>query len=145
MAHSPAYCTAADLLALAIADESELIQLTDRAGLGIIDEARVIAAAETAAIEIDPYLAPRTPVPLASVPDPVRRLACVLTRFYLYTQDPTEHVQRQYDSAIKTLTAIAKGGILIGAEVPAPPADDGPQFGSIAPVWHRDPASGGLG
>lgn len=141
--HVPPYCTAQDLIALRIATVEELVQLTGP-GLGVIDEAEVAGAAEAAAIEIDPYLAGKTAVPLASVPDPVRRLACVLTRFNLYTFDPPEHVQRQYDASIRTLRGIADGILQIGALVPAPAGDDGPQFDAIAPVWGRDRDSGGL-
>lgn len=141
--HDPAYCTAADLIALRVATEEELIQLTG-AGLGVIDEGAVSAAAETAAIEIDPYLAGKTAVPLAEVPDPVRRLACILTRYNLYTSDPTEHVQRQYDAAIRTLRGIADGTLQIGASVPALPEDDGPQFDALPPVWGRNSTTGGL-
>ncbi|AUB85166.1 gp436 family protein [Candidatus Thiodictyon syntrophicum] len=146
MAHSPAYCTSADLLAMHIADEAELIQLTDSAGLGVIDEAKVAGAAETAAVEIDPYLEARTSVPLTVVPGAIRRLAAVLTRFYLYSQAPTEHVQRQYDAAIKSLEAMAAGKIGFGAapaEVPAAPPEPGLQWESGAHAWGRD-SGGGL-
>jgi len=140
--HSPPYCTAQDLLDLRLCTEAELIQLTDTQGLGVIDAPTVAAAAETAAIEIDPYLAAKTPVPLTVVPAPVVRLAGVLTRFYLYSQAPTEHVQRQYDAAIRSLEQIAKGQLLVGAEVPAP-SPEAVQWESVPTVWGRG-SDGGL-
>ena len=140
--HAPPYCTLQDLLDLRLCTEAELIQLTDTDGQGAIDEAAVAGAAETAAIEIDPYLASKTAVPLAAVPAPVVRLAGVLTRYYLYVHAPTEHVQRQYDAAIRTLERIASGQILIGADVPAP-SSDGMQWESIPVVWGRG-SGGGL-
>jgi len=146
MSHSPPYCTAADLVAMRLMDETELLQLTDTAGLGVIDEAAVAGAAETAAIEIDPYLAPVATVPLTVVPPAVCRLACILTRFYLYHHSPTEHVQKQYDAAIKTLGLMAAGTIGFGAApaaTPQPPAEPQFQFDAGARAWGRD-SGGGL-
>lgn len=139
--HSPAYCTQDDLLALRICTEVELIQLTDAGGLGVIDAEAVAAAAETAAIEIDPYLAPRATVPLASVPDPIKRLACVLTRYYLYTGGPTDHVADQYKAAIRTLERMASGEIGIGAAGLTPDAS-GAEWTSSPGAWGRGEGGG---
>ncbi|WP_295582275.1 DUF1320 domain-containing protein [uncultured Lamprocystis sp.] len=139
------YCTQADLLRLRLTTEAELLQLTDPSGLGVIDTAAVSAAAVSASIEIDPYLAPRLSVPLTTVPAPVCRLAGILTVYALYGLAPTEHRQRQYEAAIKTLTGIAAGTLSIGAGDTAapPPADPAVQWGSEPAAWGRG-AEGGL-
>lgn len=139
------YCTLADLLRLRLATEAELIQLTDPAGLGTIDEDAVTAAAISASIEIDPYLAPRLAVPLTTVPEPVCRLAGILTVYSLYGLAPTEHRQRQYEAALKTLSQIAAGTLSIGAETAAAPAPagDSVRWGSEPAAWGRG-ADGGL-
>ena len=138
------YCTLADLLRLRLATEAELIQLTDTAGLGVIDADAVTAAATAAAIECDPYLAARLSVPLTTIPEPVVRLAGILTVYHLYGLAPTEHRQRQYEAAIKTLTQIAAGTLRLGTEASTPPpADDAVQWGSTPAAWGRG-ADGGL-
>lgn len=136
------YCTLADLLRLRIATDAELIQLTDPSGLGVIDTAAVSAAAVAASIEIDPYLAPRLTVPLTTVPEPVCRLAGILTVYNLYGLAPTEHRQRQYEAAIKTLASIAAGTLSVGAGETAAPADATVQWGSEPAAWGRGPGGG---
>lgn len=137
------YCTLADILALRIATEAELIQLTDAGGLGVIDESAVEAAAAAASIEIDPYLSPRMTLPLTSVPDPVRRWAAILTVYQLYGLAPTEHRQRQYEAAIKALTQVASGTLSLGVAESTVSTPDSILWGSEPAAWGRG-TDGGL-
>lgn len=69
------YCTQADLVREF--GTEELVQLTDRADppTGQIDAERVAQAIETATAEINVYLEGRYPLPLASTPTVLRRVA----------------------------------------------------------------------
>lgn len=149
--HSPAYCTLADLQALPVS-ETELLQLTDPDNTGAIDAVMVAHAAETAASEIDTYLAARVTVPLASVPATVVRLAAILTRYYLHHSQPTELVQTQYDRAVSLLGRLADGKASLGIEPEATAGADseadlaggGVLWETGAHVWTRNSTTGGL-
>ena len=98
-------------------DEAELIQLTDSACLGVIDDEVVNAAIADADAEINSYLTAYD-LPLAVVPVNFVRMSSDIARYYLYEDRPTETVQKRYDDAIKYLMMIAKGIILLDTGIP---------------------------
>ena len=61
-----AYCTYNDLLGMI--DESEVIQATDDAGTGVVNQEHVTAAINAADSEIDGYLAGRYTLPISPAP-----------------------------------------------------------------------------
>jgi phage gp36-like protein len=86
--------------------EAELIQLTDAAGLGVINTVVVDRAIARADREINRYLSGRNDLPLAG--DDVVDLACDIARYHLYVNGVPDHVKKRYDDAIKALAAMAK-------------------------------------
>jgi phage gp36-like protein len=73
------------------------------------------AIADTDAL-IDGYLASRYPLPLASAPAVIKRIARDLVRYELDI-DPDEVVQRRRDEAVKYLASIQSGELTLGLPV----------------------------
>lgn len=111
----PAYATLDDMLARF--QESELVQLTDEAGAGTIDQDKVDQAIVAASGTIDAYLAGAYKLPLATVHPTLVDLACDMARFRLCRGNPTEGVERAHTAAMKTLREIAAGTIKIDSGV----------------------------
>lgn len=113
-----AYCSESDLIERF--GEAEITQLSDRAGLGVLDSAVIAGAIADADAEIDGYLSGRYALPLASVPAVMVRLACDIARYYLFGHDVTDLVRERYEQAIGYLVKIATGAIGLGPEDPGP-------------------------
>lgn len=107
------YCSSQDLVDRF--GEAELIQLTDHERVGGIDSAVLDRAISDADGEIDGYLS-KFPRPISPVPKVLMRIACDITRYYLYDDQATEHVQRRYDNAVAFLKGVARGEISIGVD-----------------------------
>jgi len=127
--------------------EDELRAITDRDGLGVVDETLVVDALARAASEADSYLARRYPVPVPAPAPPVLTAAvCDIARYRL-TGGPaseTEPILERYRQAIKWLERLAAGK----ADLPglATPGQDG-GLGGVAfstgrRVFDRRPAPG---
>lgn len=101
------YCTAQNLLDRF--GEDELISLTDRAGLGIVDQAVLGQAIADAAAEIDAYLRVRYPLPLVAVPAELMRASCDIVRYALYDQQAPEQVDARYEQALAFIKALGAG------------------------------------
>lgn len=98
----------------------ELIQLTDRALVGQIDRAALVAAVADADGAIDGYLAARYAVPVNPVPPLVRRLSCDMARFFLHGNAAPEPVRKAYEDALRVLKDLADGrAVLVGAAAAA--------------------------
>ncbi len=120
-----AYATQADMIARF--GEPELIQLTDRQGLGVIDATVLDQALFDADVQIDAHLAGRYSLPLDPVPAVLVPFACDLARLALYTDAAPETVQKRADKATRFLELVAKGTIQLGL-VPPPPDAGAVQF-----------------
>ena len=120
------YCTQADLIVRFGA--AEITQLSDRAGLGTLDSAIIAGAIADADAEIDGYLSGRYALPLANVPMVITRIACDITRYWLFGQDVTDLVKDRYDQAVSYLGQVAKGTIGLGPD--ATGAEPASQSGS---------------
>lgn len=108
------YCTRQNLIdRFGVA---ELIQLTDRGAVGLIDDLVLNQAIADASAEIDTYLAGRYDVALVDVPVVLVRTACQLTRFYLYDEVVPELVQNRYDNAVRLLDKIGTGQLTLGLD-----------------------------
>ena len=110
--------------------ETELVQLTDRMGDGVVDAALVDQALLDAGAVIDGYLAGRYTLPLASVPAILVGYACDLARARLYTDAAPEIVLKRESDALKFLALAAQGKINLGAS-PEPASDNGVQIATV--------------
>lgn len=99
--------------------EEELIQLTDRAASGVINDTVLDQAIADAGAEIDGYLGGRYQLPLAVTPPIITVYACDMTRYRLYDDAATEQVEKRYQDALKFLRLAAEGKVQLG------PASDG--------------------
>jgi phage gp36-like protein len=113
------YCTLQDLIDRF--GESSLVGLTDRAeaSTGEIDtDVTDRAIADTDAM-IDGYLKVRYALPIASVPPLLRDLALPIAFYKLHVHVAEEKVRVDYQDALKMLSAISLGNVLLdvaGAE-----------------------------
>jgi len=93
--------------------EDELIQLTDRTNLGVINDDVLNRAIKDASTEMDGYLS-RFNYSADNLPTTLEPLACNIARYYLYDDAPTDHITTRYDNAIKYLEKLNKGTLTIG-------------------------------
>lgn len=131
------YCTQADIVARF--GETELIQLTDRAGISTVDSTAVEAAIADAAAEIDGYIATRYTLPLIPVPKIITRIAVDVALYQLFMarrMGATEEVRYRYTDVRKLLENIAAGKVSLG--VPSPVQSENDIVMTSAPsVWSR--------
>lgn len=111
------YAVAADLIARF--SEAELSQLTDDAGLGVVDAATVGRAVDDASALIDSYLVGRYVLPLASTPAMLVGLCCDLARYALYVDAAPEIVKERRDAAMAQLRDLAAGRARLDVAVPS--------------------------
>lgn len=132
------YCTRQDLIDRY--GETEILQLTDRDGIGVIDDTVVTRAIDDAGAEIDGYLAGRYRLPLATVPRLITSVACDLARYHLYADGAPEAVAKRHDDAIKLLGAVSRGAINLGLSTTGDAAatSDGAQMESGGRIFGRD-------
>jgi phage gp36-like protein len=110
------YATQADMVASF--GEREVVALTDRKLIGVIDAAVLADAIALAADEIDAYLNSRYALPLVNPPRLLTRLACDIARYRLCGSDAqeTEPVRNRYKDALKTLGMIKCGELTLGLD-----------------------------
>lgn len=99
--------------------EDELVQLTDKSGVGMVDMAPIERALTDAAAEIDAAVRGRYVLPMSPVPDLLTRVACDLARESLYAARPTEAVKDRAKTARGVLAKIATGAMRLEASQPA--------------------------
>lgn len=129
-----AYCTRADLVTRY--GEQELIDLTDRAGLGVTDDDVIAAAIARAEADIDGALADAGYTPPVSW-SRLTQLGESLARYYLGTAGtrPPE-VQADYTAAQGMLTRISTGAIRPpGVEPGDQPAAGDVDFSDAGATW----------
>lgn len=125
--------------------ENELIQLTDRQGLGTIDATVVSRALADADAQINGYLAARYTLPLsAPVPTILERLACDITRYALYEDRVTEIVEKRYKDAVALLRDVSAGKAELGLDNTdnKPASKSVAEISSTTPVWRREDSGG---
>lgn len=69
----------------------------------------VATAINDAAALIDGFISARYSLPLASTPEIIIRISCVIARRYLYDDKPPETVIDDYSEALKSLADIKAG------------------------------------
>lgn len=106
------YCTQANMMTEV--GEAELIQLTDRSNLGVIDSTVLAKALTNADAKINGYLTAYS-LPLVSIPANFELIACDIARYFLYKDTVPDAVKNRYDNAIKYLEQIGTGRIALSA------------------------------
>lgn len=106
------YCTQEDLTRRF--GERELIDITDHENDGAINVDVLTRGIEDASAEMDGYIGRALPLPLLTIPKVLLPLACDITRYKLYDDQPTEQVIKRYDYAIDFLKSVAKGTVSLG-------------------------------
>ncbi|MBL8500026.1 MAG: DUF1320 domain-containing protein [Nitrosomonas sp.] len=125
--------------------EDELIEITDRGGLGVIDSTAVNKALNDADAQINGYLAGRYTLPLATpVPEILERLACDIARYSLYESKPPEIVDIRYRDALDQLRDVSKGRAELGLSDTSnkPASTTTAQMSSTTPVFRREDSQG---
>ena len=116
------YSTKADTLKQI--SEAELIQLTDDAGTGVINDEIEAKAGIDADEEIDSYLRKRYNLPLDPIPSRCNKLSVDIKIYNLYgrRQRTPEDVRIRYKDAIAFLRDVAEGKASLGEDTPGTPA-----------------------
>jgi len=116
-----AYCTQENILERI--EEAALIQLTDEAGAGVVDDDKVTAAIADADATIDSYCQGRYTIPLSPVPAKITQISVDIAVYNLYSRSdlgmPEIRSERNKE-AIRFLEKTADGKITLGASTPAP-------------------------
>lgn len=115
-----AYCVLEDIRQIIL--DAELLQLTDDARSGVINEPRVGQAIASADAEIDGYCAARYTVPFSPVPPIIKKCSVDIAVYNLYarkTMSIPEARQVRYDNAVRILKDISAGKISLEEDVAA--------------------------
>lgn len=129
------YCTLTNLIDRY--GETELIQLTDRTGGGVVDQDVIDQAISDADAVIDGHLAGRYTLPISPVPAILVGYACDLARERLYKDAAPELIIKRGDDARRFLVMVAQGKVSLGA-TPEPAADLSVQFETGQKVFARE-------
>ena len=104
------YATLDDLLAEV--PETELVQLTDDEGTGVMSVPRIETALRSAAITVDGYVAAKYRTGALPVPPLLVELSRDIARYKLYrTSQAPERIEKAHDRALTQLAQIASGRI----------------------------------
>jgi len=96
--------------------EDELIQLTDRDNLGVINVTILAKALSNADAKINSYLTTYL-LPLATIPANFELIACDIARYYLFKDAVPNAVKDRYDNAIKYLEQVGTGRIALSVGI----------------------------
>ena len=99
--------------------EPELVQRTDRLGVGTVNTEVLDRALVDADSEIDSYLAGRYTLPLASAPVLLVRLAADIARYRLYDDGVPATVRQRYEDSVSLLKRLANGDVLLVGQAAA--------------------------
>lgn len=107
--------------------EDEIVQLTDSERTGEPDAVIVGRALGDADAEIDGALSGRYALPLVTIPELLRRIACDLARESLYTDALPDLVKSRAATARRLLASVASGQTRFNELAPAAPTGGNPQ------------------
>ncbi|MCW8857702.1 MAG: DUF1320 family protein [Kangiella sp.] len=122
--------------------EQELIDLTDRAATGSIDEVVVAQALDDASAIIDGYLGSRYKLPLPSTPSIVVPMCCDIARYYLYDDQATEQVTKRYEDTIRYFKGVASGSIKLSVDEGEGKSNNLAQIESSGQEFSREKSKG---
>lgn len=106
------YCSAEDMEKRF--SRHELVQLTDREGVGVIDTNVLSAAINDASHLINGYLGGRYALPLSVIPSVLVKLCADIARYNLYDNAVPEVVEKHHKTALDFLKAVSKGEVRLG-------------------------------
>lgn len=113
--------------------DREVIALTDRDQVGVIDSAVLARALADTDAEIDSYLAGRYSLPLTGSFPALKRHACNMARYHLSGAEVTEvdTVRTRYKDAIRYLESIRDGKTRLAADAAGAPATEAARIGIV--------------
>lgn len=121
----------------------EILEASDREGLGERDDAVAQAAIDRAEAVLEAHCRGRYTLPLSTTGALEQGLVADIARYYLHENRAPEEVEGRYKSAMNTLGAIARGDVrLDAAQVTGSSAAGAPQFTGGTPVMGRDNTEG---
>lgn len=122
---------------------AEVVQLADDDGDGVADAGVIERALADAEAEINAYLGTRYRLPLATVPELIRRLTVDLALWHLYRRRDlaTEARSKQHDDAVALLKRLADGTVTLGL-APSQQETPPPSIVSGDRVFTRDSLRG---
>ena len=125
-----AYSTKADILEQL--DQDVLIQLTDDADAGEVDDDTVTRAIADADSDIDSYCNAHYEVPFSPVPTMVRKLSVDIAIYNLYgrRKGAPEDRKNRYNNAIRFLRDVSTGKASLGSTAPDD-TDGGPEATTV--------------
>jgi len=131
------YCTEQDMVDRY--GDSEMIQLTDRDDLGIIDSSLVTMSIENASAVMDGYIGSRYALPLINPPRVLELYCADIARYHLYDDRVTEAVERNHVTAMSFLKQVSEGRVKLGLSDSGdkPKANEGAQMTSGGRVMGR--------
>ena len=142
-----AYLTPDDLTAQIPA--AQLVELADDDGDGVADAAVLAAAIAAAEATLDGYLQTRYPLPLATVPPVLVRLARDLAAWELWSRRDTPDLEKRpvyfrWKDALRFLEKLASGEVQLGATPPPAESAGGVRVAQTAAerVFTRDSLRG---
>jgi phage gp36-like protein len=105
----------------------EIIEVTDEAGTGVVDDLVVARAIADADAEVDAWIGQRVTLPLAVVPAALGRVAADIARYYLWDDRAQgdgagKAVAARYEHALAFLKGVARGDVLLGISADGSPA-----------------------
>ncbi|MDT8382999.1 MAG: phage protein Gp36 family protein [Gammaproteobacteria bacterium] len=132
------YCTEQDMIDRY--GDVEMVQLTDRDNLGVIDSTVLMVAIENASALMDGYIGSRYALPLSTVPRVLELYCADLARYFLYDDRATKAVERGYNSAMDFLKQVSSGRTRLGLSDTGakPKASDGATMQSGGRTFGRD-------
>jgi phage gp36-like protein len=122
--------------------DAEMKAVADRDRNGVIDTVVVDKALTDADGEINGYLARRHALPLASVPDHVKKVACDLARLFLHAANPPEYVLTAARDARAWLRDVANGIVELGVSPPPAAAPGGAAIAGPARTFSAETMKG---
>ncbi len=124
--------------------EAELLSLADRDGDDEVDTAVIDSALADASTEIDSYVSRRYSVPVAGSSDQLKKIACDIARWHLYTDAPHEKVEAAYKRAVDWLKDVGAGraNLDVAGEEPEAGSAGSAEIESAERVFSHDSLKG---
>ena len=122
------YCTQANMIDEV--GENELIQLTDRNNLGVIDAVVLAKALANADAKINSYLTHYV-LPLSIIPANFELMACDIARFYLFKDAVPDVVKARFADAIKYLEQVSAKKIVLSADATGASSEVAPSIAGV--------------
>jgi phage gp36-like protein len=115
----------------------ELLQLTDREGVGLVSEGVAEAHLQDADAEIISLIGGAVVIDPLNPPLNLKRLACDIARYKLHGATAPEDVRKRYDDAVKFLVRVAEGKATLDGGAAAPSQAQQPPLSAATEPGNR--------